>query len=292
MKPTVKYCLIAICLSFSCYAFSQNFISENKIWRIGAKIYSEPCCGHRNEAYIFQGDSIINDTTYAKLYNTTDESLTNWQLYGLWRETDGMKIFKRDLYYHTEQLMYDFSLVKNNIFITQGITFNVDSVLTKNWGGKLRKHWYLNPVSGDEFHRTVWIEGVGQRNYFISNINGGIGALPFLLCYTENGQLVYQNPEYNTCFYTSSINTQNPTRGFKVYPNPISGELFIQPTSNIDEGFILELYSVKGELVKKECLDAGSNLHRVNTSSIRNGIYILRMISDSGKYSEEVIIKE
>ncbi|MDP3915878.1 MAG: T9SS type A sorting domain-containing protein [Bacteroidota bacterium] len=292
MKPIMKYFFIAICISFSSNLVSQNLISENKIWRIGAKIYSEPCCGHRNDAYKFQGDSIINDTTYAKLYTTTDESLTNWKIYGLWRETDGLKIFKRDLYYHKEQLMYDFSLVKNDIFITQGITFKVDSVLIFNWGGKLRKHWYLNPVSGDEFHRTVWIEGVGQRNYFLSNINGSIGALPFLLCYTENGQLVYQNPEYNTCFYTSSINIQNPTKGFKVYPNPVSGELFVQLTTNIDENYTLELYSLKGELVKKECLDAGNNLHRVDTSSLRNGIYILRLISDSGKYSEEVIIKE
>lgn len=264
----------------------DNFIAENKLWRIGAKIYSEPCCGHRNEAYRFQGDSIINDTIYSKLYMSTEEFPVIWQLYGLWRETKGEKIFKRDLNNHTESLMYDFSLVSGDTFKPSIFTLKVDSVLTINLGGKLRKHWYLNHVSGDKFYSTVWIEGIGETSSL------KFGALSFLLCFSENGQLVYQNPEYNTCFYTSSINIQNPTKELKVYPNPVSGELFVQLTTNIDENYTLELYSVKGELVKKECLDAGSNLYRVDMSSLRNGIYILRMISDSGKYSEEVIIKE
>jgi len=79
---------------------------------------------------------------------------------------------------------------------------------------------------------------------------------------------------------------------FKVYPNPVSGELFIQSSSNINEGFTLEMYSVKGELVKTECLEPDNTLHRIDTSLLRNGIYILRLISDSGKYDEKVIVKE
>jgi hypothetical protein len=83
-----------------------------------------------------------------------------------------------------------------------------------------------------------------------------------------------------------------PDKGFKVYPNPVSGKLFVQQTSNIDEVFTLEMYSVKGELLKTECLEPGSMLHRIDTSWLRNGIYILRLISDSGKYDEKVIVKE
>jgi len=34
------------------------------------------------------------------------------------------------------------------------------------------------------------------------------------------------------------------------------------------------------------------NPHRIDVSSLRNGVYILRLISASKKYNEEVIIKE
>ena len=297
MNSILKYCLIAFYLSLSCNLFAQGFISEAKLWRYGAKIFSEPCCGHRNDAFKFMGDSIINDTVYVKLYTTTDEFLGKWQLYGLWRETNDMKIYKRHLFYQTEELLYDFSFVKGDTLNVGFDTFKVDSVLTKLWGGKLRKHWYLYPVhaEGDtirEWYKTLWVEGVGQINYFPSNVGVNYGAKLFLLCFEENGQQVYQNPEYNTCFYTSLDDIPNPDKGFKVYPNPVLGELFIQANSNTTEAYTLEMYSAKGELVKTECLESRSNLHRIDVSSLRNGIYILRLISASGKYVEKVIIKE
>jgi len=54
----------------------------------------------------------------------------------------------------------------------------------------------------------------------------------------------------------------------------------------------LELYSVKGELVNTECLEGGSNLHRIDVSSLKSGVYVVRLISASGRYSEEVVIKK
>jgi hypothetical protein len=292
MKPFIKYCLFAIWLFTPRYLFSQNFISEDKVWRIGAKIYSEPCCGHRNDAFRFQGDSTINDTTYVKLCESTDEFLTNWQLFGLWRETPDQKVYQRN-YYGDEILMYDFSLIENDTFRTANITFKVDSVLIKNWGGKLRKHWYLNPVSGDDFHRTIWIEGVGQPNGLTNNIEGTIGATPFLLCFSENGQLVYQNPQYNTCFYTSAEQINEALPKLKIYPNPAWNELFIQASQGINEDCTLQLFSLKGELLKTQCLDASTNIHRVDVSELKSGVYVLYLVSDSGKFEDkEVVIKK
>jgi hypothetical protein len=112
------------------------------------------------------------------------------------------------------------------------------------------------------------------------------------MCFTENGQQVYQNQEYNTCFCTSVINIKNPGSELKVYPNPGSGEWFVQPSKLVDEGFTLEMYSVKGELVRSECVEGGNNPYLLNVSSLKNGIYLLRMISGSGKFANEVIIKE
>jgi hypothetical protein len=44
--------------------------------------------------------------------------------------------------------------------------------------------------------------------------------------------------------------------------------------------------------ISAECLEGGSNLHHIDVSSIKRGVYVVRLISASGRYSEEVIIKE
>lgn len=126
MRKFYKYCLILVCIIISNNLYSQNFISENKLWRIGSQVYVEPCCRFANIALKFKGDSIINDTIYTKLLKSEDESLEKWTLEGLWRETKDKKVFRRDfLCYENETLMYDFSLEKNDTFHTPDLTLKL-----------------------------------------------------------------------------------------------------------------------------------------------------------------------
>lgn len=194
MRKLLKYCLILVCIILSNNLFSQSFISTEKLWRVGHRVYVEPCCRLANTALKFKGDSIINDISYTKLLESKDESLGKWTLSSLWRETKDKKVFRRDLTHQNEILMYDFSLERNDTFKTHGLTFIVDSVLSKPWGGKLRKHWYLNTYraendSADKFYSTLWIEDVGKTGIFTQNINGATGAISYLLCFSEDGQI-------------------------------------------------------------------------------------------------------
>jgi hypothetical protein len=75
----------------------------------------------------------------------------------------------------------------------------------------------------------------------------------------------------------------------KVYPNPISSDIFIEGNFTEKE-YTLELYSIKGELIKTECFQGGSNSFKMDMRSLKSGSYILRIISE-GKYAEELIIK-
>jgi len=77
-----------------------------------------------------------------------------------------------------------------------------------------------------------------------------------------------------------------------VFPNPVSAELFVKSSGGFEEDYTLELFSVKGELVKTECLEGGNSLNRIDVSSLKSGVYVVRLISASGRYFEEMIIKE
>lgn len=119
-----------------------------------------------------------------------------------------------------------------------------------------------------------------------------------LLCFFEGGIKKYQSPEFpNFCFLSKDIVDRtdpiNALPKFKVYPNPVSGELIFQVSQGITEDCTLELFSLKGELLKTKCLDAGTILYRLDIGEFKSGAYILRLISDSGRYKDsEVVFKK
>lgn len=251
-------------------------------------------------------DTTINGKLYHKLYNSEDTIFTEKELCGGIREEDKKVYFyaldsltypREGTIPDTEYLLYDFSLkvgdmiTRDNYRVGAPLSVShIDSILI---GTEYRKSIIFDY---DYSYEMSWIEGIGSLRGIITvtapRLTGG-GDSNNLICFRQNNEILYHNRGYgNDCFYTSLNDIPNPKIGFKVYPNPVSGELFIQPNSNIDESFSLEIYSVKGELIKTECLEPRRNLHRIDTSSLRNGIYIVRLISDSGKYDEKVIVKE
>lgn len=77
-----------------------------------------------------------------------------------------------------------------------------------------------------------------------------------------------------------------------IYPNPVSDKLFITSNQLYKSALSIEIYSVKGELISKEYLDAGSILYQINLTELKSGPYLLRLITDSGKYDKKIIIKK
>ena len=88
-----------------------------------------------------------------------------------------------------------------------------------------------------------------------------------------------------------SISGEKIMPRLRVYPNPTSGELYIETDQVINKGYTLELFSAKGKLIKTECVEGGLKLHKLDISAIISGTYILRLVTSSRRYAEEVIIK-
>jgi hypothetical protein len=202
-----KYCLIAICLFMSSQAFSQNFISEKKLWSV-VYIGSSGDPWVKTSCFRFSGDTILNQRHYFKLYGSEDENGEKWILRGLWFEENN---FIYSYWIPTKQttLVYDFNIVEGDSFqINEYSWIFVDSIRTLEWGGKLRKHWFFSSHKDAYFDSdkyTVWIEGVGQTGLLTrSSENGITGAFNHLLCFSENGEQVYQNPDYSSCWINTT----------------------------------------------------------------------------------------
>lgn len=283
---------------------AQAFVSTNKLWStMAGPVYGCPSSFFCSSYFTkFAGDTVLRGIHYSKVLRSEDQQMQNWIIEGFIREDTNKKVYYRDTNSIDECLLYDFGCsVGDTVFLNctcPQYGFLVDSIKSKILDGTPRRHFYLTYMENET--KGVWIEGIGST-LGVLNIGYGhcmTGGGEALLCFFEGGIKKYQDSEFpNYCYLSpeiiNGIEIGKAIAQFKVYPNPVSGELFIQPSSNIEEGYTLELYSTKGEKIKSECIEPGSNLYRFDTSSLRNGIYILRLISASGKYSEEeVIVKE
>jgi hypothetical protein len=71
-----------------------------------------------------------------------------------------------------------------------------------------------------------------------------------------------------------------------IYPNPTSANLHIQGVTNIQQ---LEIYSILGTAIKIP-LDVSSNT--VNVSSLKNGVYFLKVMDDQNRIVVRKFVKE
>lgn len=250
MKPNIISFSIAIVLmQFAIQA--QNFIDETKQWTI-LSIASMDTNVKSTHYCKFSGDSIINGSTYHKLYISNDSNQINWTFGGLWFERND-SIFKYcwhcGNYNDTTDLIYDFNIV-------QGDTFNlydfqnmvVDSVRLIEWGGNNRKHWFFNQTGPDPYNCLTWIEGVGQ----FGNLNCSSPCLNSmfdqLLCFHENGNLIFQNSLYNSCYIATSSDLikVNSEKSINIFQSE-NGQMIIN-NPNLEKGTI-DFYSIEGRQI-------------------------------------------
>ena len=142
---------------------------------------------------------------------------------------------------------------------------------------------------GDEWHwLNTWVEGIGAMEgllYSCHVVNAGGITLHELLCYHEDGELVWQNPHYNTCLIDNNDAIQDNTVGFsvQVYPNPTRERVTIDGA----EAAEVQVYNALGQLVKTV---RGTN--EIDLGGLVEGVYLLRITDADGKnHAARVAVK-
>jgi hypothetical protein len=99
---------------------------------------------------------------------------------------------------------------------------------------------------------------------------------------------------------TVKINVQNIIKvglpelvqaAFKIYPNPTAGDVFIEIDEPINKPAKIEIYNSAGSIVRIISI-ANSELLKIDLSQMSNGLYYLRMQTDSRLYSGKIVIKK
>lgn len=217
------------------------FPDSGAIW---SEIYQPPLDMHGNfpcaiyERFTLNGeDTIINDITYKKLFIFYDSVFneSKAKCIGGIREDENKRIYFKGntavhdfkpmnyMYNFEEIILYDFSLrigdTIRNINCRpdddQLVVTSIDTIMINN---TLRKRINFNPMPW-----VSWIEGIGSVKglLFTSGDLPTNGLNGDLICFKQDGKILYFNNNFSECFpLTDSETKRNVYSNIMVYPNP------------------------------------------------------------------------
>jgi hypothetical protein len=242
--------------------------------------------GYSNYVNWCSGDTIIGDVRYMKIMGTLNDGYPH--LFTVLREEDG-KVWKRHLNTSEETLLYDFtaSVGDTLCFGEPGASFVLDSISMVQIGDvDRRKFWFGLEYDGlgNPRAKETWVEGIGSDFGLLwSGYYGVYDGWHCLLCFHQYGELVWQNPEYNTCTYPYDAVEENKDSEIALYPNPVRDRVVIEGIEAVE----IQVYNTLGQVVKTV---RGTN--EIPVADLPQGVYMLRVTDADGKvYTNKITVR-
>ena len=291
-----KFIFISVLLSLN-FVFSQEYyplVEEGNEWNVLQEIYWQPPSPqiYWTETYKIYGDTIIGDLTYLKLYKSEEEIPSNWQYLGGIREQN-QKVWYIGTNNYPESEMYDFSF---NIGDTISFLYDpmvVDSIAYKPINGEPRKHIYFSYYGTPDF-TELWIEGIGSnRGILQSGPAMFVGGWTWLLCKSENGELLYMNPGYQSCYMISTGIEENKSGSeLTISPNPVKGQFELRSSMLEIEGLkIISIYNGEGKKVREITTAQRSENITIEADGWNKGLYLIRLETGGKTFSSKLIMQ-
>ena len=192
-----------------------------------------------------------NDSTlYTKVVNTSDGSSVSDHTYTL-----------------TQNLSRIRDLETNSSSGAYYVTVNS----TNNGGSPSSGTLHAYDINGNEWHAT-------NPNVRVRSVAIGQGSEVYVM--TDNIWDLYQ---YNTTLSNQTFTDID----FKVYPNPVKNELFVNTQTDLNS---VEIYDVLGKQILR--LNDIENDTPIDLSSLKSGIYFAKFNTQAGKSQTKKIIKQ
>lgn len=265
-----------------------------------------PCIASYHCYGLQNNDTVIQSTTYHKLYSSKDTLFSESECIGGLREDSAGRVFfngrlqsifgsypahlqNRDI------LLFDFSVrqgdtLRNKPGIPNSVVYNltngndwlvvkgVDSIFL---AGNYRKRIYFE---GDS---NSWVEGIGNIKrglLFSSGITTTNGPYNYLICFRQNNACLYQKPGFLDCYpeYPGGISkNMNKICQLHFYPNPADERCMIKYPEEITDKTIIEVITLTGDVLFFKDISGLKSLE-ICTKDFPDGFYLIRCFKGDG----------
>lgn len=151
----------------------------------------------------------------------------------------------------------------------------VTSLATGDWG-------FFDGNSSDNYI----LNKIGSLTYFFGK-NGNITPeenVSIIRCYNDS-VFSFENPLWiQDCDFVSAIHNNIIIDDIAIFPNPFHDQLNIKLSEPIE---FVEIYDISGLTLMD--IQQKNDLHIINTSSLTNGFYILKIKTQHHIYSKKII---
>ncbi len=289
-----KKAIIILLLASTGVLFSQEIVDPAKLWSNMAEFCHPSGNTYSTDFIRFDIDTIIDDQIYQKVWISEDEEHQEWNFYGAFiREKDG-QVFYREMF-GEEGLIYNFNLeIGDSVIIdnprTPGMLklffTEIDSVEIANG---YRERWKL--VSNTYENSEYWIRGIGSQTGVINSgtgVYGGLCGSYTLLCQKYDDELIYQNPEYNSCYIlTTNVNNNDMVQEqITLNYDRSSKTVKLQMEANQYQTVIIS--NLLGVIVEDQHTESTSV--SFNLSKHPTGLYVVTVIQGGSVYSQKFIV--
>jgi len=278
-------------------ARNWDLLKSGKRWNILQVTYNADMVHHDSTTYYvkFDGDTIINTHKYRHVYRAANTEFNDKTLDGFVREDSLVSFYYRTLQ-GKEGLLYKYNLhLGDSVYVQNklvhmpwdSIRFKVAGVDSILIDGKYKKRYSMSKTPYEAVPAEFWVEGIGSSLGILgSGIIGVVGGATKLLCCYDNNVLIYKNPDYLNCYYsthTALHSVKNSESEIKVYSGTVPNVVIIK--SQVDN--YIRIFNCYGMFVEAVHLLANQEC-RLNVSNYPKGIYIISPstnISGAKKFS-------
>lgn len=247
-----------------------------------------------NYDYVLQGDTLINNKTYKKVYCTLTEYLEPPIYIGGLREDSVKNIYFFPYNTHLpplditefpnnteEHLLYTFDslyvgmILPINIGNTTIQVYDIDSILI---GSNYRKRYKID--NNNLLGWNYWIEGIGSDKELFSPYCYEFEWYFYTLCFTDTATYYINSPNgADSCHYSLTIDINEKTfDSFSIHPNPVENMVIINGISD-SENTKVSIYNIQGQ--KVQTLSFEKKEFKIDVSTLKKGIYILKILTDN-----------
>lgn len=247
----------------------------------------------------FQGDTLINNEQWFKLYSTNDSLFQNNLVYrGLTRTENDLVLYLDTL--NQLDTLYDFNMNLGDsvLFNLYGVypewlqVINIDSIQLN--GEFYKRIKFAEPsMHAFDWLNEEWIEGIGSIHgplfpTFPVMFSEEIPDSMLLTCSYSDNQQIWQHPFYSSCYVNIILGIERQdVLSFKIYPNPFSDRINLENSRT--ENLNLTILNSLGQVVRQ--MKITTNNETIDLSELNDGIYLLRISDQKSKMTTKIIKK-